>query len=168
MSENAPVKIVVIGASAAGLRAAARARRRNPRAEVTVIDRDSIISYGACGMPYFVSGDIENAKKLRATPYGTIRDPDFFRAAKDIEVLTETEVVKIDRNAHKIHCRDLKSNEEKGITYDKLVVATGAEPVMIPGVPRDSKRITTFKTLKDIRKEEEKKHDINELLVKKD
>jgi NADPH-dependent 2,4-dienoyl-CoA reductase/sulfur reductase-like enzyme/rhodanese-related sulfurtransferase len=147
MPENAPVKIVIIGASAAGLRAASRARRRNPQARVTVIDADSIISYGACGMPYFVSGDIDNAKRLRTTPYGTMRDPDFFRMAKGIEVLIETEAFKIDRESKKVLCRDLKSNEEKEVSYDKLVLAIGAKPVMIPGAPREAKRITTFKTL---------------------
>ena len=92
MTENQSPRIIVVGASAAGLRAAARARRRLPNAQITVIDKDSLISYGACGMPYLVSGDIPSAKKLRETPYGVIRDPDFFRLAKGIEVITETAV----------------------------------------------------------------------------
>jgi NADPH-dependent 2,4-dienoyl-CoA reductase/sulfur reductase-like enzyme len=74
MTENQTEQIVVVGASAAGLRAAARARRRLPNARIIVIDRSKFISYAACGMPYFVSGDIESADKLRETPYGLIRD----------------------------------------------------------------------------------------------
>ena len=85
MSENRTSRIVIVGASAAGLRAAARARRRLPAARILVIDQGAFISYGACGMPYFVSGDIQSVDKLRETPYGLIRDPDFFRSAKDLE-----------------------------------------------------------------------------------
>ena len=82
MHKNDAIRIVVVGANAAGLRAAARAKRLLPDAVVTVIDRGKYISYGACGMPYLVSGDIEAADKLRETAYGVIRDPDFFRKAK--------------------------------------------------------------------------------------
>ncbi len=79
MSENHCMRIIVVGASAAGLRAAARARRRLPDARIFVIDQSTLISYGACGMPYYVSGDIHSADKLRETPWGLIRDPAYFR-----------------------------------------------------------------------------------------
>lgn len=149
MSESEPIRIVVVGASAAGLRAAARARRRLPAAKVLVIDQGTLISYGACGMPYFVSGDIQSADKLRQTPYGLIRDPDFFRAVKDLEVVTETRVERVDRDAHAVHCRSVRTGEESEYPYDKMVLATGASPIMLPNVPKGGKRVTTFKTLQD-------------------
>ena len=77
MNKKDAIRIVAVGANAAGLRAAARAKRLLPNAAVTVIDRGKFISYGACGMPYLVSGDIETADKLRETAYGVIRDPGF-------------------------------------------------------------------------------------------
>jgi len=142
-------KIVVIGASAAGLRAASRARRMLPSASITVIDESQYISYGACGMPYVVSGDIGGIKALQETPYGVVRDPDFFRGTKGVEVITQTEVVRINREAQKVYCRSLESGEDSEYSYDKLVLATGASPIMLPGLPQGSDRITTFKTLPD-------------------
>jgi NADPH-dependent 2,4-dienoyl-CoA reductase/sulfur reductase-like enzyme/rhodanese-related sulfurtransferase len=149
MTENQICRIVVVGASAAGLRAAARARRRLPDAKIVVIDQGAFISYGACGMPYFVSGDIESVDKLRETSYGLIRDPDFFRTAKDLEVVTETRVERIDRSARKILCKSMRTGETSVYFYEKLVLATGASPIKPPGFPVNSKRITTFKRLED-------------------
>jgi len=142
-------KIVVVGASAAGLRAAARARRRLPDASITVIDESEFISYGACGMPYVVAGDIGGVKALRETPYGVVRDPDFFHDTKGIEVYTQTRVEKIDREARKVFCQSLTTSEKSEYEYDRLVLATGAIPIMLPNVPTGSDRITTFKTLND-------------------
>lgn len=147
MSENGVIRIVVIGASAAGLRAAARSRRLLPNAQVTVIDEGSYISYSGCGMPYFVSGDVENANKLRETTYGVIRDPDFFLSTKDLNVVTETRVEKIDRDNKKVMCISLKSEESSEYPYDKLVLATGSSPIMLPNIPQGNEHVSTFKTL---------------------
>jgi len=146
MSENKVSQIIVIGASAAGLRAAVRARRLLTDASVIVIDKESIISYGACGMPYFVSGDIESADKLRHTTYGVIRDPEYFLHTKGIEVITETRVEKIDRGNKKVICKSL-SGKTSEYLYDKLVIATGSSPIMLPGVPEGNEHVSTFKTL---------------------
>lgn len=149
MNENQAIRIVVVGASAAGLRAAARARRRLPTAKVLVIDQGTFISYAACGMPYFVSGDIQSAGKLRETPYGLTRDSDFFRSAKDVEVITETKAERIDRDARKVFCKSMRTGEASMYSYDKLVLALGARPIIPPGALTLSKRIITFKTLED-------------------
>jgi NADPH-dependent 2,4-dienoyl-CoA reductase/sulfur reductase-like enzyme/rhodanese-related sulfurtransferase len=100
-------------------------------------------------MPYFVSGDIQNADRLRETPWGLIRDPDFFRAAKGIEVIPETRVERIDRENRKVLCSSLNTGETLEYSYDKLVLATGASPIMLPMIPDESKRVTIFKTLHD-------------------
>ena len=149
MNKKDAIRIVAVGANAAGLRAAARAKRRLPNADVTVIDRGKFISYGACGMPYLVSGDIETADKLRETAYGVIRDPDFFRKAKGLDVVVQTEVERIDRKARRVVCKSLLTGETKEYPYDKLILATGATPVVPHGIPRDSARVSTFKVLED-------------------
>ncbi|MGA2110354.1 MAG: FAD-dependent oxidoreductase, partial [Syntrophorhabdales bacterium] len=149
MGTSDAMRIVVVGASAAGLRAASRSKRLLPKANIIVIDHGRFISYGACGMPYFVSGDIGSADKLRETAYGVIRDPDFFRKAKGLEVVTQTEVEGIDRQARKVICRSTLDGETKEHPYDKLVLATGASPVLPQGIPKDSRRVSTFKVLED-------------------
>jgi NADPH-dependent 2,4-dienoyl-CoA reductase/sulfur reductase-like enzyme/rhodanese-related sulfurtransferase len=100
-------------------------------------------------MPYFVSGDIGSADKLRETAYGVIRDPDFFRKAKGLEVVIQTEVERIDRQARKVICRSILSGETKEYPYDKLVLATGATPILPPGLPKNSRRLSTFRVLED-------------------
>ncbi len=130
------MKIVVIGAVAAGLKAAARARRNDPAAEITVVEKGKLISYGACGLPYYVAGDVQDIGQLMTTPAGATRNPAFFKNVKDITVLTETLATGIDRAARQVTVKDLASGEERQLPYDKLVIATGALPVKppLPGV----------------------------------
>ena len=149
MHKKDAIRIVAVGANAAGLRAAARAKRLLPDAAVTVIDRGKFISYGACGMPYLVSGDIEAADKLRETAYGVIRDPDFFRKAKGLEVVIQTEVERIDRESRRVICKSLLTGETKEYPYDKLILATGAKPIVPSGIPGNNPRVSTFKILED-------------------
>ena len=149
MNKKGAIRIVAVVANAAGLRAAARAKRLLPDAAVTVIDRGKFISYGACGMPYLVSGDIETADKLRETAYGVIRDPDFFRKANGLEVVVQTEVERIDREGRKVVCKSLLTGETKVYPYDKLILATGAAPIVPPVIPRNNPRVSTFKILED-------------------
>ena len=142
-------KIVVIGAAAAGLRAAARAKRLMPEAEITVLDAAEVISSGACGLPYFVSGDIQGLKALRATAWGAVRDPQFFAAAKALDVRTRKRVTAIDREGRKVRFVDTAGGEEQSLAYDRLVIATGAKPRPLPGVSPDDPRISFFKTTED-------------------
>jgi NADPH-dependent 2,4-dienoyl-CoA reductase/sulfur reductase-like enzyme/rhodanese-related sulfurtransferase len=134
------MKILVIGAVAAGLKAAARARRNDPAAEITVVEKGKIISYGACGLPYYVSGDVQDIVQLMTTPAGAVRNPAFFKKVKDFTVLTETLATGIDRAARQVAVKDLASGEERTLPYDKLVIATGARPVKppLPGVELDN------------------------------
>ncbi len=127
-------RIVVIGASAAGLKAAARAKRLMPEAQVTVLDERSFISYGACGLPYYLSGDIEDLDKLRQTAYGLVRDPDYFARVKGLDVHTRVRAVRFDPKAKRVEAVDLGSNERPVFDYDKLVIATGARPRPLVGL----------------------------------
>lgn len=123
-----PQKIVVIGGVALGPKAACRCMRLAPESQITLFDENSLISYGGCGIPYFVGGDIQNVKDLCSTPYQTLRDPAFFRKMKNFDVHTRTRVTSIDRKAKTVTARNVDTGEEKTYPYDKLVLATGATP----------------------------------------
>ena len=129
-------KIVVIGGVAAGLKAASKARRNDPQAQITVVERGDIISYGACGMPYYVSGDVAHIDDLMKTPVGVLRSPAYFKNIKNIDVLTQTVALKIDRQAKTVLVKALASGEESLLPYEKLVLGTGASPVRpsLPGI----------------------------------
>jgi NADPH-dependent 2,4-dienoyl-CoA reductase/sulfur reductase-like enzyme/rhodanese-related sulfurtransferase len=128
-------KIVVIGGVAAGPKAACRVKRLLPDAEVVVIDQDSLVSYGGCGIPYFVSGDVSDEKELRSTSFHVVRDEDFFSQAKGVTMLTKTRALAIDRQAKTVRVEHLDTGETNELPYDKLVLATGSVPnrLQIPG-----------------------------------
>jgi len=125
-------KIVIIGGVAAGLKAAAKARRCDPKASIIVLERGELISYGACGMPYYVGGDVKDIDDLMKTSVGAMRNSTFFKNVKDITVLTKTEATAIDREAKTVKVQKLISGEEEVIPYDKLVIATGASAIKPP------------------------------------
>lgn len=126
------LRVVVVGGVACGPKAASRLKRLMPDAEVTMIDKDRVISYGACGLPYYVSGEVEKIEELMNTPIGVQRTPAFFEKVKGFKTLTETEVIAIRRDEKTVAVLHLPSREERTIRYDKLVLATGGEPVALP------------------------------------
>ncbi|HET7770829.1 MAG TPA: FAD-dependent oxidoreductase [Chloroflexota bacterium] len=127
-----PRRIVVIGGVAAGPKAAARARRRDPHAEITVVERGAVLSYAGCGLPFYVEGLIDHAQELYATASGAVRDTAFFRNVKDITVLDRTEAERVDRVARMVHVHSLVTGERRALPYDSLVLATGATPMRPP------------------------------------
>ncbi|MDD2321453.1 MAG: FAD-dependent oxidoreductase [Geobacteraceae bacterium] len=142
-------RIVVIGGSAAGPKAAARAKRLAPDAEVTIIQKAPEMSMASCGYPYFVGGVFNNRNALLSTPYGEVRDPHFFVNTKGIKARTETEVTAIDRAARTVRCRDLNSGAVDELPYDTLIIATGAKPRKppVPGIDLDG--VTTLQSMRD-------------------
>ncbi len=142
-------KIIVIGGSAAGAKAAAKARRLDEFADITIIQKDPDLSMASCGYPYYVGGLFNDRNALLSTPAGVVRDPIFFQKAKKIKALSETEVVDIKRTEKAVVCRNLKNGEEQTLFYDKLVIATGARANMppIPGI--NLKGITTLVSMAD-------------------
>lgn len=143
------LRIVVIGANAAGAKAASKAKRMNPGAEVTLIDRGNFISYGACGIPYYVSDTVADLQELMSTPVGVVRDPTFFRKVKGVHVITATEAVGLDRRARTVHLVEKGSSRAYSLEYDRLVLATGSSPSVPPLKGRDLANILTVKAIED-------------------
>ena len=142
-------RIVVIGGSAAGPKAAAKARRMDQHAEVTILQKGPDLSMASCGYPYYAGGFFHYCNQLLCTPTGVVRDPKFFMNAKGIHAITETEAVSIDRDAKVVHCRSEKDGSEMDVPYDKLVLATGATPMMPPVPGTDLEGITTLQSMRD-------------------
>jgi NADPH-dependent 2,4-dienoyl-CoA reductase/sulfur reductase-like enzyme/rhodanese-related sulfurtransferase len=142
-------RILVIGGSAAGPKAAAKARRMDQHAEITLIQKDPDLSMASCGYPYYVGGTFDDRNQLICTPTGVIRDPKFFLNAKGIAAHTLTEATHIDRHNHAVTVRDLQSGEERTLGYDKLVIATGAKPFVPPVPGADLEGITTLQSMAD-------------------
>ena len=125
-------KIVVIGGVAAGPKTACRVKRLIPDAEVVVIDQDNLISYGGCGIPYYVSGDVSDEKELRSTSFHVVRDEAFFQDAKGVTMLTRTRALAIDRKSKTVRIEQLDTGETNELPYDKLLLATGSTPNRLP------------------------------------
>lgn len=125
-------KVVIIGAVALGPKVACRLRRINPEVDITLLDRDSLISYGGCGIPYYVGGDVAELEGLYSTIAHAKRDVSFFRNVKGFKVLTRAEVIEIKRSEKKVVVRYLDGGSVDELDYDKLVIATGATPMRPP------------------------------------
>jgi NADPH-dependent 2,4-dienoyl-CoA reductase/sulfur reductase-like enzyme/rhodanese-related sulfurtransferase len=135
-------RIVIVGGGAVGPKAASRARRVSPEADIKIIEKGKHVSYAACAMPYYISGDVPDSRRL------TARRPEYFREQLDIDVLLETEVLSIDRSAKRVQCREVDGREFP-LPYDALVIATGAEPFVPPLEGRDLTGIFKLKGIPD-------------------
>jgi CoA-dependent NAD(P)H sulfur oxidoreductase len=131
------VRLLVIGGVAAGLSAAARARRLDPALEIVVLEKGETVSYGACGLPYFIEGRVRRAEQL------IVYTPEYFRKERNITVRTSAEVVAI-RHPR----REVQLGTGERVHYDKLVIATGARPKTLPARPQEF----TLHTLEDAKK----------------
>ena len=118
--------IVIIGGTACGPKAAARLRRLDPKAKITIIEQRENLSTATCGLPYYISGVIRDGNLMVS------RGVDHFRNVFDMEVLTQTRATSINRKSHTVETHNLATGENGAVTYDKLVIATGANPI-IPG-----------------------------------
>ena len=135
------MKVVIIGGVATGPKAAARLRRLNPRAEITIVEQGKIISYAGCGMPYFVGGDVDSFQGLNTTTAGIIRDKAFFLNVKNVRVLDRTVARSIDRKNRTVDIVHEETGEKGALFYDKLVLATGGQPVPLPVEGANLKRV---------------------------
>jgi len=126
-------RIVIIGGVAAGATAAARARRLDGEAEITILERGADVSFANCGLPYYLGGDIEHRSSL------ILASPQTFHDQYRINVFTETEVLTIDRERRIVLAEHLTSGETSEHPYDSLILAQGGKPVVppLPGVEKD-------------------------------
>ena len=136
-------RCAIIGGVAAGTAAAARLRRLDEDIEILLFERGNHISYASCGLPYFIGETITKRKKL------FVQTPEKFAKRFNIDVRTENEVLKIERGKKLLKVRNLNTDEEYEEYYDKLIIATGTEPVKPPLQGINHPRIFTVKNVPD-------------------
>lgn len=142
-------RIIVIGGSAAGPKAASKARRMDESAEITIFQKASDLSMASCGYPYYIGGFFDDRDQLLCSPAGVVRDSKFFWNAKKITTRVNTEVIAIDREKKLVEFTDLVSGEKGTAEYDKLIIATGATPRKPPVPGIDLEGITTLQSMPD-------------------
>ncbi|MEU7281512.1 FAD-dependent oxidoreductase [Streptomyces sp. NPDC045431] len=137
-------RLVIIGGDAAGMSAASQARRlKGPdELEIVAFERGHFTSYSACGIPYWVGGDVDDRDRLIA------RGPEEHRA-RGIDVRLRREVTELDPDKRRVRVRNLQSGTDVWERYDKLVIATGARPVRPPLPGIDAPGVHGVQTLDD-------------------
>lgn len=136
-------KVLIIGGVAAGASAAARLRRLDETADITIIERSGFISYANCGLPYYVGNTIKEKSKL------TLQSPQSFKSRFNIDSRVNSEAVSIDKENKTVRIKDLLTGEEYDESYDKLVLCPGAKAIVpkIDGI--DDERVMTLRTVED-------------------
>ncbi|MBN1408622.1 MAG: CoA-disulfide reductase [Calditrichaceae bacterium] len=116
--------IIIIGGNAAGMSAASKIRRNDPKVKITVFEKSNYVSYAACGLPYFISGDIDRADNLIAVKM------DDFIEKRNIQVKLRHEGQSFDSRSKTVNVKNLDDDRIIKLEYDKLIIATGASPIM--------------------------------------
>lgn len=137
-----PKKIVVIGGVAGGMSAATRLRRLDEQADIVVLERSGYVSFANCGLPYHLSGTIEQRSSLM------LQTPASLAARFALDVRVKSEAVEINRDAKNVIVRNLETNNEYEESYDFLVLSPGAAPVM-PGQP-GAERAMSMRDIEDL------------------
>jgi NADPH-dependent 2,4-dienoyl-CoA reductase/sulfur reductase-like enzyme len=138
------MRLIIIGAVAAGTSAAAKARRNNEDIEIAIYERDNFISYSGCGMPYYIGGEVDTVEEL------TPRDPAFFKSKYNVDIHTRHEVLSINPDLKQVKVKDLSSNSVFTDNYDKLIIATGASSVLPPIKGIDRNHVYTLRNINDM------------------
>ena len=136
------MRVIIVGAVAAGMSAAAKLKRMKPEYDVVVYEKTDVVSFGACGLPYFVGGFFDDANNMIA------RSAEKFRET-GIDLNVFHEVVKVDTEAKKVTVRNLETNVEFEDSYDKLMIATGASSIIPPIKNVKLENVSTLKTMED-------------------
>ena len=136
------MKVIIIGGVAAGMSAAAKFKRLSPKDEVVVYEKGDIVSFGACGLPYYVGGFFEDSREMIA------RTPEQFRES-GVEIHTKHEVTDVDFSSKKIKVKNLATDEILEESYDKLMIASGARAIIPPIKNIDLENVVTLKSMDD-------------------
>ena len=136
------MKVIIIGGVAAGMSAAAKFKRLSPKDDVVVYEKGDIVSFGACGLPYYVGGFFEDSREMIA------RTPEQFRES-GVEIHTKHEVTDVDFSSKKIKVKNLTTDEILEESYDKLMIASGARAIIPPIKNIDLENVVTLKSMDD-------------------
>ena len=145
-------KVIVIGGVACGPKAAARIKRLNSKADVTIIEKGELLSYAGCGLPFYIAGEVESHNELMATPTGVVRDTNFFKMVKDINVKNHTIVNSVDRKNKVVKATSIFTGASIEFSYDALVLAVGSRYLTPPIQGTDLKGVNFLQTIEDARK----------------
>lgn len=137
------MKIVIIGGVAGGATAAARLRRLDEHAEIILFEKDEYISFANCGLPYYIGGEIKEKSAL------TLQTPESFNARFNVDVRNFSEVVKIDKENKKVLVRSKINGSEYEESYDKIVYAPGASPIVPPFEGSNLDKVFTLRNIPD-------------------
>ena len=137
-------RIVIVGGVAGGASAAARARRLDENASITLLEREPDVSFANCGLPYYIGGEISDRSRL------SVQTPESLRKLLAIDVRVETEAVAIDRERKVVATRNTRSGGTDEIPYDKLILSPGASPVRPPLEGMELPGIHTLRNLRDM------------------
>ncbi len=122
------MRYLIIGADAAGLSAASQIRRRDKEGEIIVLEMGKWVSYGLCGLPYYLSGEVKNIEDLVSVP------KEKFEKSRNVQIKLFHKAVKIERNRKIVIAEKTDTGEKVEFPYDKLIITTGAEPVKPPSI----------------------------------
>jgi len=139
-----PIKIIVVGGNAAGPAAAAKAKRFNPNADVILFEASEFISTGTCEIPYVLSGEIDDYRKI------VFFSPSSFLEEKGVKVFVKHFVQEIDTKKKVIVVINLIENKITEHDYDRLILATGSKAKSLPGFDTHLKNVFTLKNITDL------------------
>lgn len=137
-------KIVIVGGVAGGASAAARLRRLNEQDDITLIERGSYVSFANCGLPYHIGDEIKDRSKL------LIQTPELMESRMNINVMTDTNVVAINRENKTITIE--RDGQPSEMAYDVLILSTGAKPIHVPIEGADLEHVFSLRNIPDMDK----------------
>ncbi len=152
-------RVVIIGGVAGGASAAARLRRLDEFAQITLIERGPDVSFANCGLPYHIGGEIADRSRL------AIQTPESLRSVLGIEVRALTEATHIDRESRTVTVVDRQSGQSSQLPYDRLILAPGAAPLRPPLAGMDRPEILTLRSLQDMDQIKHKVQAVSSVLV---
>lgn len=136
------MKVVIIGGVAAGMSAAAKFKRLSPNDDVVVYEKGDIVSFGACGLPYYIGGFFDDSREMIA------RTPEQFKES-GVEIHIKHEVIDVDFSNKKLKVKNLNTNETLEENYDKLMIASGARAIIPPIKNINLENVVTLKSMED-------------------
>lgn len=137
------MRVVIVGGVAGGMSAATRLRRLSEETEIIVLEKGPYVSFANCGLPYYVSGEISEREEL------ILQTPEQLKRRFNIDVMVETEAVKIDRDGKQVTIK--KQGQEEQLSYDKLILSPGAAP-LVPSIVglAEATNVYTLRNVPDV------------------